>query len=75
MTKVYILTFKQGARYAYTSIAGLFEDHTAQELGVSKATIDHIDFSCDRYENKRIIIERLIAKSVVEIRQEKKQFV
>ena len=47
----------------YFSKFALYADNTPEELGVSTYTIDRVDFSFDTYENDKVKIECLNAKS------------
>ena len=59
---------------AYFSKFALYADNTPEELGVSTFTIDRVDFTFDSYENDKIKIELLNAKSKSDILEEKGQF-
>ena len=74
MTKIYLLTYKDGQKRVYLSKAALYEDNTPEELGVSMHTIDRIDFSFDTYENSKVTIEMFCARTKNEIIAEKEKF-
>ena len=75
MTKIFILTRKtEGATLLYTALKALTDDNTREVLGVSKATLDRIDFSSGCYENDKVKIERYFAKNVNDVAADKKRF-
>ena len=52
----------------------MYADNTPEELGVSTHTLDRVDFSFDSYENEKMKIECLNAKSKSDILEEKEKF-
>lgn len=70
----FILTFDDGRKRGYTTLAALFEDNTKEELGVSKFTLDRFDFYLMNYENSKCTIEVLDIKTRGDIIREKEKF-
>ena len=72
--KGFILTYRDGRKRGYTTLAALFEDNTKEKLGVSKFTLDRFDFYSHDYENEKCTIEVLDFKTRGDIIRERENF-
>lgn len=71
--KIFIVTFKDGRKRAYTTLAAVYEENTKEELGVSKFTLNRYDFSI-AYETEKCTIEVLECKTRGDILRERENF-
>ena len=69
MKKIYVITYKDGQRKAYLSKSALYADNTPAEMGISRHTLELVDFSLENYENDKIEIEMLVANTKSEVEQ------
>ena len=75
MLKIFVLTKKKSNKQEYyTTLAALCEDKLKEELGVSKFTLDRVDFSLDCYENDICKIEQVTVKKRSDILRDREQF-
>lgn len=72
--KGYIVTYKNGCRKGYTSLAAIYAENTKEELGVSKFTLDRFDFSNTPFINEKCIIEMFTFKTKGEIIKDRKKY-
>lgn len=69
--KGFILTYADGRKRGYTTLAALCEDNTREELGVSESTLQKYPLSDMNYENEKIKIEVLEFKTRGDILRER----
>lgn len=73
--KIFVLTDKRKEKpLYYTTLAALCEENGSEIIGVSKYTLDRIDFSCDIYENEYCKIETSPLKTRGDIIRQRNQF-
>ena len=75
MKKIYLLTYKGGQKKTYLSKSALYADNTPAEMGISRHTLELVDFTLEDYENEKIKIEMLYAKSKSEIIEDKQKHI
>lgn len=73
--KIFVLKDKRKEKpLYYTTLSALCEENGAEIIGVSKYTLDRIDFSCDTYENEYCKIETAPLKTRGDIIRQREQF-
>jgi hypothetical protein len=75
MKTTFVLLFKKDLKIkTYTSLMGIIEEFTKEEIGVSQSKLEKFDFNIGNYENNIVKIEKSITKTPGEIRREREQF-
>lgn len=72
--KIFIVSYKDGRKRAYTTLAAIYEDNSKEELGVSKFTLNRYDFNLANYETEKCTIEVLECKTRGDILRERENF-
>lgn len=69
--KVFVLIFNKPLRVeVYSSLSAVFEAHGADELGISRSTLDKWDFAF-KYVNSKIVLSKNYTQTAGDVRRKK----